>query len=229
MTKTAQTPPKAVQKQKSSAGSTQSFTEIDEIRERYVLLKGGNAAVLIEVKATNFALLSKEEQRIKLLSYASLLNSLSFPIQIVIRSKRIDVSSYLHSIDEQAKNIPFATIEGTQREKIASYILHYKAFIEEMTKVNTVLDKKFYIVIPYSSLELGAAGALKKDDIFEAAKANLKTKADSLITQIGHLSLRARILEEKELGSLFYELFNSQDPPREIESAFTSTTVGGKP
>lgn len=207
--------------------STQSFIEIEEIKENFIILKGGYAAIVIEVQSTNFALLSEEEQRVKLLSYASLLNSLSFPIQVLVRSKRIDITSYINSLTEQASHVSFAGIGNEQKEKISSFILKYKGFIEDLTKVNTVLDKKFYIIISYSSLEQGAKGAVSKEDIFEQSKASLKIKADSLLLQIQRLSLRAKILEQKDLVTLFYELFNSQAPKSDVSQGF-GTLIQGK-
>ncbi len=208
------------QNKQPKISSTQSFTEVDDVKEHYVLLKGGNAAVIIEVKSTNFALLSQDEQRIKLLSYASLLNSLSFPIQVLVRSKRVDVSVYIKSLDTAAQQVNFPNITSEQREKISTFITHYKGFVEEMTKVNTVLDKKFYIVIPYTGLEQGAKSALKRDDFFEAARASLKIKAETLLTQVEHLSLRAKILEKDEIISLLYELFNAQEPSGKMGESF---------
>lgn len=202
---------------KTSTPSTQSFTEIEDIREHYVILKGGSGCTVVEVQSTNFALLSEEEQRVKLLSYASLLNSLSFPIQILIRSKRVDITSYIKSLETQAHQINFPTIQAPQREKLSSFILKYKGFVEELTKVNTVLDKKFYIVIPYTSLEQGAKGVLKNADFFDLVKASLRVKADSLIKEIHHLSLRAKLLEQNELMALFYEFFNAQPLSKDSE------------
>ena len=69
--------------------STQKFIEIEDIVDDIIILRGGGACLIIEVKATNFGLLSAEEQDVKIYSYAALLNSLSFPVQIVIRSKKL--------------------------------------------------------------------------------------------------------------------------------------------
>lgn len=218
---------KTVQK-KSASPSTQAFIEIDSIKENYVMLKGGYAATIIEVQSTNFALMSVDEQHVKLLAYASLLNSLSFPIQILIRSKRIDITSYIASINDMANHIPFLGIEQQQQQKISSFVLKYKGFIEELTKVNTVLDKKFYIVVPYTTLEQGAKGALAKNDTFEQAKANLKIKADSLILQIQRLSLRAKLLNESELVKLFYEIFNNQATKEDILKTLQPVIKGGQ-
>ncbi|EKD65478.1 MAG: hypothetical protein ACD_50C00078G0002 [uncultured bacterium] len=188
--------------------TTQKFTEIEDVTGNIVLLSSGNACLIIEVKATNFALLSKEEQDAKIFAYAALLNSLSFPIQIFIRSKRIDISSYLKLLDQEAKN--------TQNDVLRNRIVLYRDFVQDLIRINTVLDKRFYIVIPYSYLESGAAGAktfaqktrLDKDAAAEAAKLGLDLKAKSLHAQLKRLGLVAKTLEKEELIRLFYEIYN---------------------
>src|SRR6476646_7796104 len=81
--------------------STQAFTEIEDIVDNIVLLKGGSACVVIEITASNFALLAKRDQDTKLFAYAAFLNSLTFPVQILIRNKRVDISSYLKLLEDQ--------------------------------------------------------------------------------------------------------------------------------
>ena len=133
-------------------GSTQQFVEIEDIKDDIVLLRDGSAALVIETTAVNFGLLSESEQDATVFAYAALLNSLSFPIQIVIRSKRMDISSYVASLDEQ--------IRSQSNEALRREMELYKQFVEATIKENNVLDKKFYIVIPFSRLELGIGGAL---------------------------------------------------------------------
>jgi len=188
--------------------TTQKFTEIEDVSEDIAILSKGNACLIIEVTATNFALLSTEEQDAKVYAYASLLNSLSFPIQVIIRSKKLDISAYLKLLDAQAK--------ATQNQMLAEQIGLYRDFVQELVKVNTVLDKKFYICISYSYLEKGAGAAAKvadknlaKDANFVAqAKTSLHSKAESLQSQLSRLNLRAKTLEKEELIKLFYEIYN---------------------
>ncbi|HYM65288.1 MAG TPA: hypothetical protein VES68_02280 [Candidatus Sulfotelmatobacter sp.] len=187
--------------------TTQKFVDIVDIIDDIVILKGGTACLVVEVQATNFALLSPEEQDVKIYSYAALLNSLSFPIQIVIRSKKLNVSNYL-SLLEKEKGL-------AKNELLANQIGLYKDFVEQLVKVNTILDKKFYIIISYSSLEKGITGASQQvgvsssQDIFLiGAKASLHSKAESLHTQIRRLSLKAETLRKERLIKLFYEIFN---------------------
>lgn len=189
------------------SASTQKFIEIVDIVDDVVVLDGGNACLIIEVEATNFALLSPEEQDAKIYAYAALLNSLSFSIQIVIRSKRLNVSNYLKLLEQEQLN--------TKNPNLANQIGLYKDFVTELVKVNTILDKKFYIIIPYSSLEKGVLGAREQTGISSSqsmlivgAKAALHSKAESLMNQLNRLNLKAEILGREGATKLFYEIFN---------------------
>lgn len=190
----------AAKKGQSTSGSTQRFIEVEDIVENIVMLRGGNACLIIEVQATNFALLSRDEQAGKVAAYAQLLNSLTFPIQILIRNKKIDISSYLKLLENEVKN--------TKNEKLALQISLYHDFIQEIVKVNTVLDKKFYLVIPYSSLEKTATQTMQGGNSVSLAKSALISKSETVLSQFARLSLAARILEKPELVKLFYEIFN---------------------
>lgn len=188
--------------------STQNFVEVLDIRDDIVMLKGSAACLIIEVQAVNFALLSQEEQKTKVYSYASFLNSLSFPIQIVIRNKRVDISSYLKLLDQEKAK--------TQSEKLGTFIGLYRNFVQELVKVNSVLDKRFYIVVPYSYLEKGAGssaipmkkGATVEEQLYEHAKQLLHAKADAIQTQLARLNLRVKLLHKEELITVYYDVFN---------------------
>ncbi len=179
--------------------STQSFTQLKEIQGNVVLFKTNHACLVIELTATNFSLLSPQEQDAKILAFSALLNSLSFPIQIVIRSRKLDISNYLSLLDQEAGK--------AANSKFSEQIKKYKEFVGQMVKVNTILDKKFYIVIPFSGLENPKAAS---QNFNGAALAALHSKASSLSSLLQRLNLRARILEEEELVKLFYEVYNER-------------------
>jgi len=183
---------------RKTKATTQKFIEIYDVVDNVVLLTGGLAALVVEVQATNFALLSKEEQDVRVLSYSSLLNSLSFPIQIFIRSKKIDISSYLKQLDDEAAK--------SQNQLLKNQIKLYKDFVQELVKVNTVLDKKFYIVLSYSSLESGLH--VRGDNFLLSAKAKLSSKAESLHAMLHRMNLPAKTLGKDELVKLFHEIYN---------------------
>src|SRR3989344_4974757 len=127
--------------------TTQEFLEIEDIVDDIVIMTNGSAALVIETTAVNFGLLSEEEQDALIYAYASFLNSLSFPLQVVILSKRMDISSYIEFILQEETKQPNPVIKDRIR--------NYREFILSTIKENRVLEKKFYLVVPFSPLELG--------------------------------------------------------------------------
>lgn len=211
---------------KSSAqkinATTQKFTEIEDIVDNLVLLSGGKACLVMEVVATNFALQSTEEQQAKVLSYASLLNSLSFPIQIVILSRKLDISSYIKLLEQQA---------GSARSQLISrHVNEYKDFVAHLVQTNSVLDKKFYLAISFSFLEkgAGAVGDLKnKQTLVSDAKKLLHSKASSITQELLRTGLKSKILEKNELIQLFYEIYNSEGGKVNISENANTPIVRG--
>lgn len=190
--------------------TTQKFTEIVDIVDSVVVMSGGAASMVIEVVASNFALLSPEEQQSKLYAYAGLLNSLTFPVQILVRNKRVDVSSYIKELAEAES--------ATTNPLLAKHISMYKQFVSNLVKVNVVLNKTFYLVIPFSSLEAGFGGAKHMvqttpediKNIADTANKILRSKAESLRGQINKFALSSKILGKEELTHLFYDIYNDQ-------------------
>jgi len=193
--------------------TTQEHLDIEDIIENVVLLKDGSVAMVITTTAVNFGLLSESEQDATIYAYAALLNSLTFAVQILIRSSRKDISGYEKLLTEQETR----TVSPENRDRIRKY----REFILETVRQRNVLDKKFYIVIPFSVMELGVAksatalakGASRslpfpKDYIIKRAKMTLEPKFDHLAHQLGRLGLRARQLTTKELIQLMFELYN---------------------
>lgn len=197
--------------------TTQKFTEIVDIVDNIAIFAGGNAALVIEITASNFTLLSKKEQDARIYSYAALLNSLTFPIQIIVRNKRMDISSYIKDLEEAERM--------TKNELLSQHIKLYREFVREMVRVNIVLNKAFYIVIPFSSLEAGLSGVKQtygkneseKYALVEAAKKTLLSKAESLHAQLAKLAISSRTLEKEELIKLYYDIFN--DSPIQASQA----------
>lgn len=195
--------------------STQKFIEMVDIKENIVLLQGGNACIVIRVTATNFALLSREEQDGKMFAYASLLNSLSSPVQILVKSKKVQILPYLKLLDTE--------IHRAANPRLTSFIQQYRNFVENMVTVSTVLDKQFYMILSYSSIEAGltktAVTKSNTDSFHQSAKKALQIKAESIIGLIGRLGLRAFIVDHEELVKLFYDIYNQGEG--EIEGSVT--------
>lgn len=191
--------------------STQQFTEIEDITNDIVMFLNGSCAMVLSVSAVNFGLLSEKEQEAIIYAYAGILNSLSFPIQILIRSKHKDISAYLKLLEEK---------ESEQKNPKLSRNIHgYRAFIESTVKEKEVLDKKFYIIIPFSHLELGVSTSVffgnkqsglpyPKPYIIEKAGIVLTPKRDHLIRLLARLGLHAQQLTTDQLVLLFFSLYN---------------------
>ena len=192
--------------------TTQEFLEIEDIIDDIVILTSGSAVLAIETTAVNFGLLSEEEQDALIYAYASFLNSLSFPLQVVILSKRMDISSYIEYLAAEERK----ATDPVMKERIQ----HYREFILSTIKENKVLEKKFYLVVPFSVLELGIKDSTKslsamrknlpfgKDYILSRAKTSLFPKRDHILRQLGRIGLHGRQLTTQELVELFYNLYN---------------------
>lgn len=198
--------------------TTQEHLDILDIQGDLVLLKSGNAALVLETTSVNFDLLSEREQDSMISAYAAMLNSLSFPIQVLIRSRKLDLSNYLSWIDEQAH----ATTQANPylKEKISSY----KNFIISLVQKGEVLDKRFYVIIPHierasisspSFLDflLGRKPKelrINKAALLDRAKVDLAPKCDHLVRQLDRLGIKTKQLTTPELIGLFYEIYNPE-------------------
>lgn len=226
---------------KAIKATTQQHLDIHTIKDHLVILKDGSAAMVLQTSAINFGLLSEEEQDATIFGYASLINSLSFQIQIILRSTRKDISEYVERLDEQ--------LETIRSQKIKEQIIKYRTFIKGLVKENKVMEKKFFVVIPYGAIELGInkntfnplakapqKPAYEDSYILEKAKITLYPRRDHLIRQFARLGLLARQLDTQELVNLFYKIYNpnSQVPPllanpKDFETTVVQTTTPIQP
>lgn len=202
--------------------STQQFIEIEDMRDDIVLLKDYSAVIVIEVGAVNFWLLSAEEQESMIYAYGSLLNSLSFPVQILILSKKMNISSYIEYLN--------AKIVGAQtNEVIRTRLTSYREFIKNIVKKNTVLEKRFFFVIPFNPLELGVSGVnakkYSKEYVITRAKTSLYPKRDHLLRLLAKVGLKPTVMQKQELTELFYDLYNPTSTGRQIAPIETYTDV----
>jgi hypothetical protein len=200
--------------------TTQKFTEIEDIQNDIVLFSDGSSAAILTVSAVNFSLLSQREQEAMIYAYAGVLNSLSFPIQLIIRSQHKDIRAYLKLLDEQ---------EAIQKNpKLQKSIHGYRNFVSATVKEKEVLDKKFYLVIPFSSLELGVSPSVffgnkkkglpfKKSYIYERALTVLTPKIDNLTRLLAKVGLRAKQLTGEQIAQLYFSFYNPDITPPLIE------------
>ena len=197
------------------ASTTQSELPIADITDNMVVFKDGGAAIVMESTSLNFGLLSEKEQQAVVYAYAALINSLSFSIQILVRSQRKDISNYLSYLREAANKI----INPKLRIVMASYT----SFISEIVKKKNVLGKRFFVVIPFSPLELGVSKSFAtvtsrgplpypKSYIIKKSQIVLLPRRDHLIRQAGRLGITLKQLTNNELVELYYDYYNPKPP-----------------
>lgn len=202
-------------------GTSQEHLPIEDIQKDLVILKNGVAVMILQTSSVNFDLLSEKEQDAMIYAYAAMLNSLTYPIEILIRSTAKDVSNYLKRIKKQQ-----AKVANPLKKQIESY----HNFVKEVVEKNNVLAKTFYVAVPFYPAEMGAGAAaqssmpgflsflktnkqslpMSKEKIIKKAKAALEPKKEHLTRLFGRLGLNIKQLETKELIRLFYKIYNPE-------------------
>lgn len=199
--------------------STQDALEVRDIREDLVITKSGTVAMVIQTSAINFDLLAEYEQDNKIYAFAGLLNSLNFPIQILIRTKRIDITSYVDYLKSQK--------ERDMSEGLKKQLEIYTQFVQNLIVQNDVLDKNFFLIVPFNQgitlPNIGLLGSKKKneeeekyrqmaiDQLLEKAKIFLYPKRDHILKQLSRMGLFGHQLNNTELLSEFYTIYNPEE------------------
>jgi hypothetical protein len=190
--------------------STQEHLDIEDIREDLVVLKSGSVALVIATNALNFELLAQAEQDANIYSFANLLNSINFPIQIVIRTVSTDISKYVEQLESYKQTVV--------NSPLAAQVDIYKTFITNLTENTNILDKSFYLVIPTKAFDVVKTSAVRQifgqkqklvniDRIVEQGKLELYPKRDHMFKQCSNMGLDAWQLKNDELIKLYYSIY----------------------
>lgn len=204
-----------------NARATQDFVPIKEVRGGTIVLKDGGLRAIIAVSSTNLALKSGDEQMATINQFQSFLNSINFPIQIVIQSRRLDIRPYLLMLEGRMK----AQHEPLLKIQTAGYI----SFIRDFTEQVAIMKKMFYVIIPYDEAPIstgnntfgGFFGSKKKQSLAEgktAADVSFEEKQTQLDERVSVVSsgleacgARTERLKTEEVIELFYRTFNPGD------------------
>lgn len=188
--------------------STQEHLDIVDIIDRYVILKTG-ACAIVQPAPVNFDLLSEREQDSIINTFAGFLNSLTFPIQVVVHTRRTDLTEYINRVEGLSRQ--------QTNEFLKTQIDNYRDYIDRLASRKDILDKKFYVVVPHYDTTLAQASrqAGKKPTrhlnikaILERAKDHLDPKIDHIASQLSRFGIKVKILEEEDLVQLFYTIYN---------------------
>jgi len=197
-----------------SAPASTKFLEVAEIRNGVVLLKNGGLRAVLMTTSVNFALKSGQEQESLVYRYQDFLNSLDFPVQIVVNSRQLNLDDYLNDLEEKAK--------VQENELLKLQTREYIDFVHSLIELSNIISKYFYIVIPFSPGEStkGIIGSLKgslsySQSQFEELKNQLWQRVKHVKIGLEGMQIRAEPLNTTELIELFYNLYNPADKMRQ--------------
>lgn len=219
-------PKKGKGKERPKATSTQNSLIFSELRDSMVVMNDGSFRAIVACKSINFDLMSSRERDGVELSYQDFLNALYFPIQIFIRSQRVDIGPYLDKLD---------ALRRDQDNMLLGVLMDdYINFIDVLSQEANIMDKSFFVVIPYFptgdvtnivqqskgifSILLGS----KKENVtkidtqtYAKAKEEIKNRVDSVIGGLMRVGVYSIQLNTKQLGELYYNIYNPDTAVRE--------------
>lgn len=200
-------------KSKSAAYSTQKYINVAEIKEDTLVLKDGSLRAVIAVSSTNFALKSEDEQNALVAAYQGMLNSLDFPLQILIHSRILDIEGYLAKLKGLAA--------GQTNELLRIQMNEYIEYVARLVEFANIMSKNFYVIVPYSSQPvkqtwgskirtmlnpLGRIATSQTD--FHRAKTKLDERVGHVMSELGGVGLRSLVLTTEELVEILYQAYN---------------------
>ena len=198
--------------------NTRQFVDVREIRDDIVILKSGSLRALIEVGSINFELKSQDEQSAIIQAFQNFINSVDFPIQIVVQSRKLDIRPYISSLDQQ--------IETIDHELLKIQAIEYRRFVSGLTELANIMSKKFYIVVPFylsessTSKKEGIVQSIKNlirpssviqgldDSQFESYKSQVLQRVELIYEGLVGIGLTTKLLKHDELKNIFYSLYN---------------------
>jgi hypothetical protein len=198
---------------------TQSFLRFYEIRNDCVVMEDGTLRAVVAVSSTNFDLKSQDEQDALIVAYQRFINSLDFPIQVLMQSRRMDIGDYTESLKHLMEKQP--------NELLRIQTGEYIEFISHLVESANIMNKNFYIIIslpqnifpPKAGFFARLFKSTKTREIaqrlenFEKVRTLLDERAGSVSNNLGGMSLRAVRLNTEQLIELFYNSYNFESGP----------------
>ncbi|MCX6781022.1 MAG: TraC family protein [Candidatus Magasanikbacteria bacterium] len=194
--------------------STQQYLDIAEIRDNTVIMKDGTIRAVILVSSINFALKSEDEQNAIIAAYVGFLNSLDFPIQVVVQSRKLNIDSYLDRLKESER--------VQKNELLRTQISDYRQFIRELIELGQIMSKRFFVVVPLSPGSNKAKGFWQrfsevlspsksvraKEEKFFDQKKDLDLRLNLVLGGMQSMGLQVQQLDTEGLIELYYTVYN---------------------
>ena len=213
----------------TNPNSTQNALLIAEIRDGVVIMSDGSFRSVVMLKSINFDLMSQQEQEAVEYSYQGFLNSLYFPVQIFVRSQKVDLRPYIEKLDK---------IRTEHDNMLLSMLMEdYLIFIDQLSTQTNIMDKRFYMVIPYFPHPENAKQALSDSKNFfsgvasmfnktethitideatlESAKGELRNRVQAVLSGLAQCSVQGLPLDTQELIELYYDTYNPDTATRQ--------------
>lgn len=227
--------PKNAAPPKGNPNSTQNTLQISEIRDGLVIMNDGSFRSVVMCKSINFDLMSPEEREGVEYAYQGFLNSLYFEIQIFVRSTKVDISPYLQKL---------AKIKNEHDNMLLAVLMEdYLDFIAGIAEESNIMDKKFYVVIPYyhnpdtRAIAQASKGFLStmfgnkehkvtiNEGTMIAAKDELKNRVQSVLGGLQQCGVQGIPLNTEELIELYYDSYNPDTAVRQPIRNFNELTA----
>jgi len=224
-----------VKKPVPNPNTSQNTLQIAEVRENMVIMRDGSFRAVVACKSINFDLMSSREREGVEYSYQNFLNSLYFPIQVFIRSQRVDIGPYIDRLVGMRRD---------QDNMLLGVLMDdYINFIDVLSQEANIMDKSFFIVVPfYPSGDLNdlkdqakgffgkllakpATETIKIDEAaYAKAKEEIGNRVNAVMSGLFQLGVKSVQLNTKELGELYYNIYNPDTAVREPLGDFDSVT-----
>ena len=206
--------------------STQSTLLISELRDNVVILKDGSFRAVVACKSINFDLMSDVEREGVEYSYQNFLNSLKFTTQILVRSQRVDIGPYIERLSEIRRN--------NDNMLLGVLMDDYINFIDVLSQEANIMDKSFFIVVPYYSSPDAEKVLQQTKNFFKSfsktkgpevtqidrstydkALSELTNRVDTVISGLFQIGIHSVRLNTRELAELYYNFNNPDTAVRE--------------
>jgi hypothetical protein len=194
----------------NSKVSSRRQIEIKEVKDGVLVLPNQEYRMVIETSSVNLELKSEDEQDVLIDSYQNFLNSLSIPLQILIRVREVDIDSYLEKIQTEKTH---------EKEKVYKLqIDNYTEFVGKLVSGNKILQRRFYVIIPYKNLDH------TKD--FSVIKEHIHLQRDIVVRALEKLGMKTNVLDSLEILDLFYGFYNpSQVKTQELKNQILTKDI----
>jgi len=195
----------------ATSKASQAFVPVKEVRSGVVILKDGGYRGIMMCSSLNFALKSEDEQRAIIGGFQNFLNTLDFSVQILIHSRKMDIRPYLGLLQER--------MDAQKSELMRIQLREYIAFIRNFIEGSDIMTKTFYIIVPYTTVNLKQAVSslpfigsktqpTGEDAPFEEMRVQLEQRMSLVASGLASSGLRAVPLNTEEIIELLYRSFN---------------------